>query len=945
MTEIAAPAPRQTLSFGPFRLFPAQQVLMEGDRQLRLGSRALEILIALVERRGELVTKNELVAQVWPQIFVDDTTLRVHIAALRKALGDGQADARYIVNVTGRGYRFVAPVADQPEADPVAVTAPAEGHNLPAPVTRMIGRGQIVSGLAERLLQKRFLTIVGPGGMGKTTVALAIAEQLVASYPDRACFLGLAPLTDPLLVPTALASALGLQVPALDPMPSLLAALRPRQMLIVLDNCEHVVAAAAALAEAVFKSAPGINLLATSREPLNAEGEWVHRLPALGSPPPSAVLTAAEALSFPAVELFVERTHASLDTFVLQDADLPVIGDICRRLDGIPLAIELAAARVDLFGIRGLAARLDDRFAILTKGRRTALPRHQTLRATLDWSYEILSDAERTILQRLAIFKGSFLLDQTTALAFGPWISAADVLDGVANLVAKSLVVAEANDEAVRYRLLDMTRAYAAEKLRESGEEPEIALRHALQCCDLLERAEADWERQPLAVWLRTYAWRIDDVRSALDWAFSDAGDPSAGMNLTAVSAPLWFALSLVDEYRSRLERALARIPAVAPDLEREMKLNITLGSAIFNTKGPVPGMAAASARALEIADRLGAETYQLRALWGLARERYAQGDYPQALAFVERFGLVAEASDDPSAILIYDRMISLALHLVGRHAKARHHAERALIHPAGAIRTAHKGLYEYDHQVAVRSHYARILWIQGLPDQALAVAEEGVRRAQSLEFAPPLCALLATSACLVTFWAGDGMALDRYVEMLARQSARLQSDYWLSFGRSYQAVMALGRDDGGADFERRVQALRKSALGPAHIDILGTLHERLAGPEAIERTETGLADWCAPEILRAQGATLLALQGDDAADAAEALFRRALDLARAQGALSWELRTAMSLASLWRTRHRARQAQDLLASVLGRFAEGFGTADLRRATALLADLGGEPDR
>jgi predicted ATPase/DNA-binding winged helix-turn-helix (wHTH) protein len=936
MAESSGFSSPRVWSFGPFRLFADQRILLDGDQPVRLGSRALEILFMLVEQRGELVTKNELTSRVWPGQHLDETTLRVHIAALRKALGDGRAGARYIVNVTGRGYRFVAPITDlQPDRPMVASAAAMRKHNLPASVSRMIGRDQIVAGLAERLLQRRFLTIVGPGGMGKTMVSLAVAERLADSYADRACFLGLAPLADPQLVPTALASALGIQVPTLNPVPALVEALRPRHLLLVLDNCEHLIDAVATLAEEIFKGAPGVHILATSREPLNAEGEWVHRLPALGLPTAGMPLTVDTALAFPAIELFVERTMASLDSFVLQEADLPTIADICRRLDGMPLAIELAAARVDLFGIHGLAARLDDRFAILTKGRRTALPRHQTLRATLDWSYELLSASERTILCRLSAFKGGFSLEQALVLGSCPRIPPPMVLDGLTNLVAKSLIAAEIDGEAVRYRLLDMTRAYAAEKLAESDEGADIARRHALYCCGQLERAETDWETLARTAWLAAYAWLIDDVRGALAWSFSDDGDPSTGIDLVVVSAPLWFALSLVEEYRAYLERALGHAAEAAMDPEREMKLNITLGSAIFNTKGPVPGMAAASARALEIADRLGAVTYQLRALWGLSRERYARGDYPAALDFVEKFGAVAEGTGDASAILIYDRMISLALHLVGEHARGRRHAERALTHPAGAIRTAHKGLYEYDHQVAVRSHYARILWIQGLSDQAMRVAAEGVERAQSLDFAPPLCAMLAYSACPIAFWTGDFERLRHYLDLLERQSTAMLSDYWRAFGRSYEAALTLGEggDGAAAGVEGRIATLHKSALGPLHIDLLATLDERLAGTEAIGRAEQGLNNWCAPEILRAKALTL--------GDAGEPLLLRALDLARAHQAIAWELRAATSLAAFWRARRRTAEARALLAPVLGRFTEGFGTADLVRARALLSELGG----
>src|SRR5262245_45478555 len=348
-------------------------------------------------------------------------------------------------------------------------------HDLPAPPARMLGRDDIVNSLVSQLPQRRFITVVGPGGIGKTTVALAVAHKSVTSYDDGVRFVDLAPLTDPLLVPSALAFVLGVAIRSDDPIPGLVASLRDKKMLLVFDSCEHVLNVAVSLAEQVLRGAPGVHILATSREVMRAEGERVQRLGPLGVPATTAGLTAADALAYPAVQLFVERATESLDTFELTDAEAEVVADVCRRLDGIALAIELAAGRVDAFGVKGLAAHLDDRFRLLTGGRRTALPRHQTLSATLDWSYEQLPEPERVVLRRLAVLAGGFTLDAARAIAAGPDIDAGTIDEHVANLVAKSLVTADIGDGVLHYRLLETTRAYGLVKLKEAGESTLLA--------------------------------------------------------------------------------------------------------------------------------------------------------------------------------------------------------------------------------------------------------------------------------------------------------------------------------------------------------------------------------------------------------------------------------------------------------------------------------------
>jgi predicted ATPase/DNA-binding winged helix-turn-helix (wHTH) protein len=435
-----------SLSFGPFLLNPGRRALLRDGKPLRLGSRALDLRIALVENGKDLISKEDLLKRVWPDTFIEEANLRVHVAALRKLLGNEGSGDQYIGTVAGRGYCFVAPVVriDEPAGDTVSGSAasPApQARHLPASITRVIGRSNAIDLVSGQLARRRFVTIVGPGGIGKTTLALAVANHLTDAYPDQTCFVELA---DPQLIPGALASVLGVASLGDEPIRALITHLEKKSMLIVLDNCEHTLDAVAVLAESLLRRAPGIHLLATSRQPLRGEGEFVYHITALTVPADDITPSVPEALSFSAVELFAERAAASLNSFDLNGGNAATVIEICRRLDGIPLAIELTAARVDLFGLEGLASRLNDCFAVLTKGRRTALPRHQTLRATLDWSFELLSDTEKAVPARLAIFVGEFTMDAAIDLGSGPTESApADLVDTITGLIEKSLVATD----------------------------------------------------------------------------------------------------------------------------------------------------------------------------------------------------------------------------------------------------------------------------------------------------------------------------------------------------------------------------------------------------------------------------------------------------------------------------------------------------------------------
>jgi DNA-binding winged helix-turn-helix (wHTH) protein len=379
-TKTSSQHGQEVISFGPFRLYPSERVLKKSDQPVKLGSRAFDILLVLVEHAGEVVGHKELFAKVWPGVFVEEISLRVHIAALRKALDTGEAGARYLTNVPGRGYCFVAPTSREliESVVPAADTSFDALYHLPPPLARMVGRDETVREVCQKLIAERFVSIVGPGGLGKTTVALAVAHALLIDFRGAVCFVELSPLSDPQLLAGTVASAFGLPVQSQDPIPGLVAHLRGKRVLLILDSSEHLISQAAVVAERLFSDVPDLHILVTSREILRVEGESVHHLSPLESPPDNANLTAAEILNFPAAKLFVERAASSGAPTQLRDSDAPIVGNICRRLGGIALAIELAAGRVGAYGLGEIAKLLDSQFALRWPGRRTAPPRHQT---------------------------------------------------------------------------------------------------------------------------------------------------------------------------------------------------------------------------------------------------------------------------------------------------------------------------------------------------------------------------------------------------------------------------------------------------------------------------------------------------------------------------------------------------------------------------------------
>ncbi|MBO4224189.1 winged helix-turn-helix domain-containing protein [Bradyrhizobium neotropicale] len=541
----------QFLSFGPFRLSSVGRILYRDDEPVALGSRALDILITLVERAGETVSRRDLINQVWPDLLVEDANLRVHVTHLRRALLDGRDGARYVANVPGRGYCFVAPVtrtaAPHRHAARALCQSPALPCNLPPRLERMVGRDKTVSELSLLILQNRFVSVVGAGGMGKTTVATAVCHALLERFGGAVHFVDLSAIPDGSFVETAVESVLGLSTGSQDSFERLISVLAGRRTMLVLDNCEHVVDTVAPLAERLFSSAPDVFILTTSRETLRVEGEHVYLLRPLDPPPPDAELTADSIAGWPAVQLFMERAVAGGYRLQLSDDDAPLVATICRQLDGVALAIELAAGRVGAYGIQGTANLLDNRFRLLWEGRRSALPRHQTMRAMLDWSYNLLSEKERRVFCRLSIFTGLFAPDAAQRVVADEEITEQDAAEALAGLVDKSLVWVSTVDGEIYYRLLNMSRSYAMLKLEECQERDVVAGRHALYYSNMLRlKPIRDFDAQELC----SCEPHVRNIRAALEWCFSACGDPAIGGELTVNAAPLILRMALLGDCR-----------------------------------------------------------------------------------------------------------------------------------------------------------------------------------------------------------------------------------------------------------------------------------------------------------------------------------------------------------------------------------------------------------
>jgi predicted ATPase/DNA-binding winged helix-turn-helix (wHTH) protein len=928
----------------------AKRELRTHGQFVPIGGRAFDLLEVMVQSAGQLVTKDELMTRVWPGAIVEESALHVHMSAIRKALG---ADRALVKTVFGRGYRLLGqwqirqgsmlehPVGFELERS-------SQRTNVPLAVSALVGRDAAKEHLLNVMSAYRVVTLTGPGGIGKSVLSLEVAHCLYSTSEEDCWYVELASLSDPALLPSAVARVLQLRVGDERSAEAIARAIGSGKLLLVLDNCEHLIDAVARFVETVVRICPRVSILATSREVLRIEGEYIYRVPPLDVPPehPDDPNTIRE---FSAAQLFISRLAALDDGLSLRHEDLLVIAAICKHLDGIPLAIEFGAARAAALGLPQIVTRLDDRFNLLTAGRRTALPRQQTLRATLDWSYDLLPPAERSLLHRLAIFAGGFTLEAAAAIMYDTIVSISTVADRITSLIDKSLVALDASVPSGRWRLLETVRVYALRKLTESGEANQVARRHAEYFRDLVSNSRAMSEED-----LACCTSEIDNVRAALDWSFSPSGDPEVGIALTAAYCLVWLDLSMFFECRERTERALKHFcanPALAVPLQ--MQLQIALGIALIITLGPVQRAKHALDAGLRLADELADLDAQVRALRSLWAVHVNIGDYGAARSIAERLLSAAALPDDLLIAAVAHRIMGYTLLYMGRQRDAHASLKTALELGRSGGGQRHRLRFLSDQQLLARASLARSLWLQGLVDQARNIAEACVADARAGGDKLALYFIMNLSVCPITFMIGDLVAAQRYTDELIEGAIRQSFTQYENNGRYWEAMLLIERGEFATASVRLREVLNTFENGGWTIGYsesmcalarslasLGRLGEALSTIDhALLNAEKSQECWYVPELLGIKGELRARSGNDETVAESRYFFKGAAELAQQQGALFWELRAAMRLAHVMVSQKQHRQAREVLTPVYNKFKEGFDTVDLRAARALLERL------
>jgi predicted ATPase/DNA-binding winged helix-turn-helix (wHTH) protein len=971
------------LGFGPFELSIGERVLRRDGQVLPLGGRALDILIYLADRPGEVIAKQELIDRVWSDVTVEEGSLRVHMAAIRKALGDGQFGNRYIANIKGRGYSFVGTVV--PLAGSTESRSDRSRHQgrLPVRPVMMIGRETVISEVSDKLRDERFVTLLGPGGIGKTTIALAVGRVAAEEFGGKVYFVDLESLTDPRHVAGAVATSLGLALKSKDPGLELVDLVRSLKLLIILDSCEHVIEAVASLAEQLYQQTEEIHVLSTSRELLKVEGEHCYRVLPLDYPPDGSEQTANAVLRYPAVQLFVRRVAARAGSYVLTDEEAPFVAEMCRKLDGLPLAIELAAGQVAVLGIKTTVARLVSRPELLKLSHRTAVPRHRTLKAALDWSYDLLSDAERIVFRRITPFVGHFTLEGARHVAGELGADTGEIFDAIAGLVEKSLIATRIDETQAQYRLLDTTRAYALEKLEEHGEVNVVLRRHAEYVAGYLEServallALAKAERaaaypspsgniraapekgfrtpgnNQIATGLAavsTHSSQLGNIRAALEWSFGPNGDDEIATSLAAASTQLFLELSLLIECRVWAERAIARLGDQHKNSRREMEICASLSLALMHSEGSSDLVRKAFSRALDIAAIQGDFAYELRLLSGLFMYYRWNIDINAALDIASRSKEVALKTKDHDDIALAESMLGAAHHLAGNHLVALKHFESGLSHSASGLRFR-AGQHLFHHSSLLLVGMARCLLYRGLLDQSLHYAKRAIEEGEKSNHPATLCRSL--SLVLPVYLAlADSRRSEQYIVQLTELAAAYSLKPYRAVATGLRGQWLLLQNDlreGIPLLKRALEELHAQRHEMLNMDFLCDLGAGLIAMgehqealtltvNAIDVQHRGGKLLYMPALFRMKG-LILASRSDEDYFEAEGSLLSAIDWAKRQSATLFELKAATDLAELLLRPGRVPEAYKHLSAALDRMPSGLVSPDHTRALQILSRL------
>lgn len=934
--------PEPPITFGPFLLDQRSRKLYCAHNEVRLGDRAMDLLLALARQKGELVSKEKLFAAAWPDVFVQDANLKVTIAYLRRAFREHDPNTDYINTVVGRGY-WLSVDGRAPEIRNHAMCASVE-PGLPA-IPMIVGRDQEISALRSAIATNRLVTVAGPGGIGKTTVAIAAAQIFEDEGGGAVTFVDLGGITGEEFVISALAAALGVTVPG-DPVPAIVSILSRRPALLVLDTCEHVLAAVAHICEVLLGNCPNVRMVTTSRQVLRAKSEAVVWLPPLTFPPANAANDLQTVLTYSAPAMLLARACEQHRGFFVREEEAPALAEICRRLEGLPLALELVSPRLAERGVSALLAELDQRFLTLARETPGGPKRQQTLLLTLRWSYETLTSQEATVLRAVSAFSGTFDTAGAVKVALDAGFRPDEIFDAIVGLRSKSMLSLDQEVLEPRYTLLDSTRAFCRGLLEKSGEISSVASRHACLQLELLTEAGTSRGTMPGRRWRRAHGGLLGDLRSALDWSLGRSNDPVLGMRLVAAGLPLWQEMSLSAEIGRNCRRALAELRRL-DFVDKSLELALVGGLASVSTYLPDESEQATALfrRTIALAREMQDASAECRALAAYATYELMPGRGGAVAETLAEMRAAVLATGDRTARWEEEQLSAQWEIRICDFETALRRVERLFTELQDDAEQA-APRFQIHQKMNVEVQLAALHWLTGRPQRAAAFAEVAARDASQVEHGLTLIHCLAQGVVWTLLQCRDHAGVKDHIDSLRNAIFRHGMAAWIPVADCYSVVVDAmeGENPDPARLRAAFDAIRSGMVQLRHDARYAMLTEAmLANGQAkdaalvIEHVfSLNSRPWGHCEFLRLRAATESAFARPREA---ETILREAVRVARSTGSPAWELRSTYDLALLLGGRGRRQEGQDLLEPIATRFNDEPAGGDLGKALLLLGEL------
>ncbi|KWV54844.1 hypothetical protein AS026_38490 [Rhizobium altiplani] len=941
---MASTEPDEVVAFGPFRLHGEHRRLFCGSEEVQLGGRAMEMLLTLARKKGELVHKEELYNAAWPGIFVHEANLKVTIASLRRALREYSPAEDYIRTLIGRGY-WLSDQVVAPDMQGIA-DLPAVANTRFPELGTVIGRDAEIAELRGKIAANRLTTIVGPGGIGKTTVAVATVQLIEDEEGGLVTFIDLARATGEEFVIPSVAAALGISAGSQDRLEAISSILARRRALVLLDTCEHVLNAVAHLCDVVLANTRDVRIVATSRQALRAKREVVFQLAPLEVPPSGRTYTAEQVVRYSAPQLLVERASEK-GKYKVGDKDASAVAEICRRLDGSPLAIELISPRLTSRSAPDVLRELGDRFTTLVGAAQDGPLRQQTLLATLEWSYALLTKSEAAVLRSVSIFMGTFDMDAVVNVVVHHDLDPTAVFDAIAGLRAKSMLSVEQIAGGMRYRLLDSTRAFAGNLLETSGELPAVSGAHARLMLGIFARANADRARLPARPWHAAYAGNADDLRRAIGWALFRRGDPLLGIQLVASGVPLWHELSLSEEARRNCEQALAEFDRIGcTDPALKLKLIVGLAAVSSYISADAEKATETFEAAIQLSRQIGDTNAECQALGAFARYRLLPGNQTEVWKILKGLKRVAMRSNNRPAKWEHEFLLTEVdiIHCQYPPAIARMEMLRQELR---GVSDGSVSRFDLDPKIRSETAISAMTWLGSRrPGTGLSGAKVTAREALEAHHGWTLIYSYVHGILFVLSECEEWALAKHYADLLKDTIYRHGMPAWIPVANCHiealDALSGFRTDPDGlmSAFDELRTGLRQMGRHVYYALLIRALYAHGHVDQGVQILDylfdIGPQRSMVPELLRLRAVKERSVGRNE--DALSTL-QRSLTVAEENGAWAWRIRCATDLATLLRDRMQVDEAKRVLEPVYGQFLDGFDIPDLQRAGNLLTEL------